>query len=96
MAKLYPVVDQLTRDELQKLGLTFSEGLHLQPRTSIGLPARNIMAMATGEKRPPKKGEWYLSGAIVEAYRAPNDMMTPFKIATLVRTETVTVTRIVA
>ena len=32
------------------------------------------MARATGEVRPPKKGEWYLSGAVVEAYRARNDM----------------------
>jgi hypothetical protein len=24
--------------------------------------------------RAPKKGEWYLSGAIPEAYQAPNDL----------------------
>lgn len=39
----------------------------------------------TGEKRPPKKGEWYLSGAIVEAYRAPNNLSIPFHIAEIVR-----------
>lgn len=32
-------------------------------------------------KRPPKKGEWYLSGAFVEAYQAPNDLSTAFHIA---------------
>lgn len=45
---------------------------------------RNKMAVWTGEKRPPRKGEWYLSGAIVEAYRAPNDLTTPFHIARVV------------
>ncbi len=38
----------------------------------------------TGEFRPPKKGEYYLSGAIVEAYRAPNDLSTPYWIASFV------------
>ena len=42
-------------------------------------------AESTGEKRPPKKGEWYLSGSIVEAYYAPNDLPTPFVIARLVQ-----------
>lgn len=28
----------------------------------------------TGERRPPKKGEWYISGAIPKAYKAPNDL----------------------
>lgn len=36
---------------------------------------------ATGEFRPPKKGEFYLSGAIITAYRAPNDLSSPFWIA---------------
>lgn len=30
--------------------------------------------------RPPKKGEYYLSGAIVEAYRAPNDLGDSFLV----------------
>ena len=33
-----------------------------------------------GEKRPPRKGEWYLSGAVPTAYRAPNDLNTPYII----------------
>jgi hypothetical protein len=36
---------------------------------------------ATGEKRPPKAGEFYLSGAIIEAYRASKDMTAPYLIA---------------
>ena len=47
----------------------------------------NIRAIATGEYRIPKKGEWYLSGAIIEAYFAPEDfVVTPYYIAKLVRT----------
>ena len=43
-----------------------------------------VMAQATGEKRPPTCGEWYLSGAIVEAYQAPSNLATPFDIARIV------------
>lgn len=52
---------------------------------------RKVRAMWTGEKRPPKRGEWFLSGAIVEAYKAPNDLTHPHLIAVLVQpVETVT------
>lgn len=34
-----------------------------------------------GEYREPKKGEWFLSGAIAEAYKAPNDLSQKYYIA---------------
>ena len=34
-------------------------------------------ARYTGEIRPPKKGEFFLSGALIEAYRATADMNDP-------------------
>lgn len=34
-------------------------------------------AQFTGEVRPPKKGEYFLSGAMIEAYRAVSDMADP-------------------
>lgn len=43
----------------------------------------DAVAIWTGERRPPRKGEWYLSGAIIEAYMAPNDLSSPHAIATL-------------
>jgi hypothetical protein len=49
----------------------------------------NLGAVATGEKRAPRKGEWYLSGAIVGAYKAPNDLDTVFQIARVIRTKTI-------
>lgn len=52
-------------------------------------------AIPTGEKRPPKKGEYYLSGAIVTAWRAFADMTTPYRIAKVVRIEKVTAYKIV-
>lgn len=50
----------------------------------------NVRARWTGEKRPPRKGEWYLSGAIIEAYRAPNDLTQSFHIAKLYHVKTTT------
>ena len=31
-------------------------------------------------KRAPRRGEWYLSGAIIEAYQAPNDLTDEYTI----------------
>lgn len=42
---------------------------------------RNKRYKATGEFRAPKRGEYYLSGAVIQAYRAPNDLSTEYWIA---------------
>jgi protocatechuate 3,4-dioxygenase beta subunit len=47
----------------------------------------------TGEFRSPKKGEWYLSGAIPECYQAPHDLTNPFHIVKIVEMETITIER---
>jgi hypothetical protein len=52
---------------------------------STGIVTGNVMAMYSGEKRCPKKDEWYLSGAIIAAYKAPHDSSTPYHIAVLVK-----------
>ena len=44
--------------------------------------------------REPRKGEWFLSGAIIEAYQAKNDLGSKYRIAKLVRVETRSVTTI--
>lgn len=46
-----------------------------------GRNKRGVKFKATGEFRAPRKGEHYLSGAIIFAYRAPNDLSTPYWIA---------------
>lgn len=45
----------------------------------------NARAMWTGDKRRPLKGEWYLSGSVIEAYRAPSHLSEQHQIARLVR-----------
>ena len=50
---------------------------------------KRMRAQWTGEFRQPKKGEWYLSGAIIEAYKAPNDLSTKFHIVRIVETKLV-------
>lgn len=44
-------------------------------------PGPQAIVRATGEFREPKAGEWFLSGAIVEGYYAPNDLSTKYHIA---------------
>jgi hypothetical protein len=56
----------------------------------------NVMAIYSGTKREPKKGEYYLSGAIPCAYRAPNDLSTDYHIAQLVEVEIQTITKIIS
>ena len=55
---------------------------------------KRTMAIYQGVKRPPKKGEFYLSGAAgyVTAYRAEIDLSTAYPIAELIR---VTISEIV-
>jgi hypothetical protein len=43
-------------------------------------PAFGKVFVRTGEKRAPRKGEFFLSGAIPEVYDAPNDLRTPYHI----------------
>ena len=52
---------------------------------------KNIRVESTGEYRCPKKGEWFISGAIPEGYKAPNDLLTPYHIGILVEVEIKTV-----
>lgn len=41
---------------------------------------RKARYVRTGEFRPPRAGEWYLSGAHPEAWKAPNDLGQSFHI----------------
>jgi hypothetical protein len=56
----------------------------------VGGKDRDVRYKATGEYRPPCRGEYYLSGAIVAAYHAPNDLTTSYWIAKPGRISTVT------
>ncbi|RLC88675.1 MAG: hypothetical protein DRJ03_02020 [Chloroflexi bacterium] len=79
-SKLYELVDTPTKEELERCGLRGRSALFLK---------RYLRAKLTGEFRPPRKGEWFLSGAIPEAYRAPNDLDGAYHIARFVRVRAV-------
>lgn len=69
--KTYPIAEQLNRKECEALGLAY-------PFKGGG--QWFIRVFRTGEFRNPKAGEWYLSGAIPEGWRACNDYNQPFWI----------------
>ena len=89
--EFYPVCDSIPYEQRKALGLDSNAF----PMTSIGLGVRGVHGVWTGEFRAPKKGEWYFSGAYIETYLAKNDLSTPYHIARLVRTKTVTKTEII-
>ena len=89
---LYPVVNRVPYEQRKELKLVDGDG---EPCDSLAMPARNVHAKWTGEKRCPKKGEWYLSGGRFSgfyAYLAPNDLCDEYHIAVLVKTKTETIT----
>lgn len=53
----------------------------MTPPQGLFLGSRRQHYQATGEFRPPRKYEYYLSGAVIEAYQAPNDLSTSYWIA---------------
>ena len=58
-------------------------------RLGSGQPRVRIMARRIGEFRSPKAGEYYLSGAVPLAWRAPNDFTVAYHICELVQTKRV-------
>lgn len=87
--KLYPLAESLNSTERKALDISIKDSLILP---TLGLAPRNVAAIRTGGFRIPKKDEWYLSGAIPEAHRAPNTLSSAYHILRLVKTKTTTVT----
>jgi hypothetical protein len=54
----------------------------------------HLRAKWNGEFRPLKKNEWYLSGAIITAYKAYQDYSIPYFIADIFQVEMVTTVRL--
>ena len=52
-----------------------------------GSKRAKIQAVFKGEQRLPLKGEWYLLGPKITAYKAPNDLSTEHHMARLVITQ---------
>ena len=86
--------EKLSRQGLYPIAMVGSGVIHSYLYVK-GVSAHKVRARWTGEKRPPRKGEWYLSGAVITAWQAPNDLSTPYHIAELVEVEVETVTKVV-
>lgn len=85
--RLYPVGDSLNFEERKALNIDIGSSVFLH---SIGTHPKGVAVIRTGVFRCPKKGEWYISGAIPAGYRAPNDLSTMFHIGRLVKVKTTT------
>lgn len=79
--KIYPLYDSLTNEEKERLQVKENNPVFY----SLGKLPYRVGVKYTGEKRKPKKGEWYLSGACVAGYRAMNDLSTEYHIAELIK-----------
>ncbi len=86
-AQYFRLVDSLPTH--QRVALR-EKGYNLPLMSSTLAPCVELKARWNGEKRSPKAGEWYLSGGIVEAYRAQNDLPSVYHIAEVVIVKTVT------
>jgi hypothetical protein len=88
----YPLGDPVPPSVLHSLRLRgFTDPLKMTELE--GGDGISIMARATGVKRPPRQGEWYISGAWATAYLAPNALPTAYHIAELVVVNTRTIRR---
>ena len=92
----YPVCGVLPYADCVKLwGEETWRGMNLKARM---IARHNLRARYSGEFRPPRAGEWYLSGATIGAFRALNNLSTPFHIARiqLVKFSKITYTEVIS
>jgi len=84
---LFTLGDSPTIQEKEALGVPLASN---KAYATLGVYPRDVRAFRTGEFREPKAGEWYLSGAEPQAWRAPNDLSTKYRICRLARIRTIT------
>lgn len=81
--KIFRLGDQPSQRECDLLGCLRPK--HAQGNHRDG--EKYVAAIRTTAFRAPRKGEWYLSGALPMAYKAPNDLSQKFRIMRLVAVE---------
>lgn len=80
IGRLYPINDCVHRFEMRNMGMKEYE------ITSLPVMSHNLFyVVPTGELRTPYTGEWFVSGAVIEGYRAAGDLHVKHRIAKLVR-----------
>jgi hypothetical protein len=61
---------------------------------SVIAPRKTHRIQYTGEFRKPKKGEWFISGALPEGYQAYKDLNQPYHIGKLVKLKIQTIVNV--
>ena len=90
----YPLRDRLTREDCERLGVE-GGGPGNGYRARKGGHWITARAVRTEEFRSPQAGEWFLSGAVPEAYRANRPLCGTYRIARLVAARKVTAWEVV-
>jgi len=99
MAELYKLGECPCDDDWVGIDNMLSRsGIGCRNILSWDKPFRNnvvgILAIKTGEMRPPKIGEWYIYGTKPRAWKAKNNYQSPYEIAKLVTARTKTKTQV--
>jgi hypothetical protein len=81
----YPVADWIPAGDLEALGLHREKWMIKDARGKTVHPAR-IKAVLAGEKRPPRKGEWFVGRISLKAHLATGDLVVAENVARLVLT----------
>ena len=95
--KTYPLGEHPTYKERKEFELLVPEGVKIPYFSGSRY---EILCIKIGEKRPPKKGEWYLSGCNENGdpngWKAPNDLSNSFILAKLVLIQRVTKVKVLS
>jgi hypothetical protein len=76
LANVKLLIEELTPEQRRQLRIWLDQPIvKTYPGEFSYLSKSKQRYVKTGEFRAPKKGEYYLSGAIPCAYRAPNDYL---------------------
>ena len=69
---------------IQRNAMSILKQLQREPKKypKNGMTNGHMFGTVTGEYREPRQGEWYVSGAIPECYRAPHNLRTKYHIVT--------------
>lgn len=86
VGEMFPLAEDPLQAECDALGISRWPMMHKKKKDGL-----QLRAILTGEERAPNQNEWYLSGAIPEAYRAPYSLTQVFHICKLVLVQVTTV-----
>lgn len=89
MTEFYSLGDMPSLKEIEALDADVKDARRINSADGL-----HIMGEKTGVFRTPKKGDWYLSGAIPTTYKVAHDFRSEYHIMRLVLVERKTTTRL--